>query len=376
MANADLGAYRELFPITESRGYLNHAALGPLSRPAADAIADAARKQCELADYASAEGRQQRERTREKVARLIGARPEEVAPVRNTPDALSMIAGGVRWRAGDVVVTSDQEFPANIYPWMNLTERGVEVVLVPSRDGRVPLDEVLAAIDARTRLVALSWVEFSTGFRNDVDTIAEACRQNGALFSVDGIQGVGALAIDVKRSGIDFMAFSSHKWMLGPQGVGWIYCRNEMAEELDPVLLGPASVKQGSSWLDYTMELWPNARRFETGGTNAIGLAGVEAAVDIFLDAGPANIEARIKMLTDRLSEGLLRHGYKPAAARGDDDWSGIVSFSHSTIPTTAIHERLEAAKVATSVREGRIRVSPHFYNTTHEIDRLLEALP
>lgn len=368
--------YRALFPITRERAYLNHAALGPLSTRAVDALAEYARDQALRADHATEERKLRREATRAKLAALIGAEPSEIAMVKNTPDALGMVAVGLRWRPGDRIVSSDQEFPANIYPWRNLAERGVELELVKSRDGAVPLEAILEAIDGRTRLVALSWVEFSTGYRNDVATIGRACHERGALMAVDGIQGIGALRFDVRALGVDFLGFSSHKWLLGPLGVGWLYCRRELQGELDVVMIGQASVDQGSSWLDYDRELWPDARRFEAGAPNSLGLAGVEAALDVFADVGMERVEGQIKALTDRLASGLEDRGYRLAARRGADDWSGVVSFSSERHDPEALHARLEQARVSTSVREGRVRVSPHFYNTADEIDALVAALP
>jgi len=369
-------AYRSLFPITRERAYLNHAALGPLSTRAVEALAEHARGQALEADHATEERRQRHEATRVKLAALIGAEPSEVAMVKNTPDALGMVAVGLRWRLGDRIVSSDQEFPANIYPWLNLAERGVELQLVKSRDGQVPLEAVLEAIDDRTRLVTLSWVEFSTGYRNDLATIGRACHAHGALLAVDGIQGIGALRFDARALEVDFLGFSSHKWLLGPLGVGWFYCRRELQRELDVVMIGQGSVDQGSSWLDYDRELWPDARRFESGAPNSLGLAGVEAALDVFADVGMERVETQIKTLTDRLASGLEERGYRLAVQREADDWSGVVSFSSERHAPEELHARLAQARVSTSVREGRVRVSPHFYNTADEIDTLLAALP
>ena len=368
--------YRALFPITRRRAYLNHAALGPLSTRSVEALGRHSLEQADLADDASEGRRSQVEATRRKVAALIGAEPGELAHVKNTPEALGIVAAGLRWRAGDRVVSSDQEFPANIYPWLNLAKLGVELELVKSRDGRVPIEEVLAAIDDRTRLVALSWVEFSTGFRNDLETIAAACHERGALFAVDGIQGVGALQIDFRAVPVDFLAFSSHKWLLGPLGVGWLYCRREVQDQVHVVMVGQGSVPPRASWLDYALELWPDARRFESGAPNSLGLAGVEAAVDLLAEVGMDRVEARIAQLTGHLAAGLEDRGYLLAAPRGSDDWSGIVSFSRPAQGSEALQARLAEAGISTSVREGRVRVSPHFYNTEEEVDAVLAALP
>ncbi|HYU17891.1 MAG TPA: aminotransferase class V-fold PLP-dependent enzyme [Chloroflexota bacterium] len=368
--------YRALFPITRERAYLNHAAIGPFSTRVVDAVQRFAQAQATQADHASAERKAQRETTRRKLAELIGAHPTEIAIVKNTPDALGMVAAGLRWKLGDKIVSSDQEFPANIYPWLNLAERGVELDLVESCEGRVPPEALLEAIDPRTRLVALSWIEFSTGYRNDLAAIGRACREQGALLAVDAIQGVGALRLDVKQARVDFLALSSHKWMLGPLGVGWFYCRRELQDQLDVVMVGQASVVERPSYLDYSLELWPDARRFENGAPNAMGIAGVEAALDLFAEVGMEEVEARIKALTDRLVAGLAERGYRPAARRGPDDWSGIVSFECECHTPEELHAGLQAANISTAVRERRVRVSPHFYNVPEEIDALLAALP
>jgi selenocysteine lyase/cysteine desulfurase len=312
------------------------------------------------------------------MAAFVGAEPGEIAVTMNTPDSLSILATGIPWLPGDRIVITDLEFPANAHPWLNLAKQGVEVVIVPSRCGCIPIEDLVAAMDNRTRLVSLSWVQFSTGYRSDLRAIAQACHEKGIYLAVDAMQGLGALCFDVRELGVDFFAAASHKWLCGPTGVGWFYCRRDLIDAVEVKIIGHASYERGphDSWLDYRTELWSDARRFEPGLVNFLGLSGLEAALDLLLEVGMARVEAQIKHITDSLAQGLLERGYQLAAPRGTRDWSGIVSFASDRYMPSDLHKRLEVAGVSTTRHDDHIRVSPHFYNSDEEIERLLTALP
>jgi selenocysteine lyase/cysteine desulfurase len=367
---------RRLFPVTERFAYMNHAATGPTPRPVSEALHTFDQARAMLGSEASGTWKALTERAREKVARLINAHPDEVAFTKNTPEGLSFVAGGLPWKDGDNLVTTRLEFPANVYPWLNLRDRGIEVRFVEPRGERLPARDILDAIDGRTRLVALSWVEFSNGFRNDLAAVGEGCRARGAHLAVDAIQGLGALRCDVAALRIDFLAAACHKWMLGPMGLGLFYCRRELLDTLRLIEMGQSSVTPRESWLDYTVEVQPTAARFEPGALNWPALAGLEAILDLMEGVGRATIEAEVLGLTDRLIAGLERRGYLLKTSKVPAERSGIVSFNHPRMPPAEIEARLKAAGVVVCVREGAVRVSPHFYNTIEEIDHLLEALP
>jgi cysteine desulfurase / selenocysteine lyase len=368
--------YRALFPITERFAYLDHAAMGPISRPVVEAQRAFLEAQMTLGSEAGPSFREARERLRATMAAFIGVDPDEIALTKNTPEGLSIVASGLGWRPGDSVVTTDLEFPANMYPWLNLKERGVEVRLVRSEDGRVPTGRIVEACDATTRVVAISYVQFSTGFRSDLAALAEHCRPRGIYLVTDAIQAVGALPVDVRALGVDFLACASHKWLLGPFGMGWFYCRRELLERLRPAEVGQASMVERGSYLDYHFELLPSAARFECGVVNMQGVPGLQASLDLMNRVGRERIEAQILGLNERLADGLASRGYAVVSSRAEAERSGIVSFRHERHDSAALRERLHAAEVVVSLREGLVRVSPHFYNDADDVDRLLAALP
>jgi cysteine desulfurase / selenocysteine lyase len=373
-----LEAYRELFPVTRQRAYLNHAALGSLSTRTVQVLGEHLAQHSASGSEASPGWNTQRERTRAKMARWVGADPGEIAMVKNTPEAMSLVANGLRFQPGDRVIICDLEFPANASPWLGLARQGVETLVIPSEGGRVPEERIIDAIDDRTRLVALSWVQFSTGYRSDLRTIARACHARGALLAVDVMQGLGALAFDVRDLDVDFFGAASHKWLLGPAAIGWFFCRRELLERVEVTVLGQGNYQRGpdTSWLDYELPLWPDARRFEPGIANSLCVAGLEATLDLLAEVGIERIQGQVQYLSDRAAAGVVEKGYILAAPRDGDHWSGVVSFRSDRTPSAELFRRLEQHHVVVSLREGMIRVSPHFYNNEADIDRLLAALP
>jgi selenocysteine lyase/cysteine desulfurase len=369
--------YRKLFPVVRSKAWLNHASQGTLSDRVVKAVADFAREHAEGGLSVESEG-QLYARVRGAVARFINAHPSEIAFTKNVPDALNIVAHGLAWAPRNRVIVSDQEFPANVYPWLNLVSTGVEAVVVPSKAGRVPIEAVIDALDYRTRLVALSWVEFYTGYRNDIRAIADACHEAGALLCVDAIQGLGAIRFDVRKLDVDMVATSSHKWLLGPAGVGWMYCRRELLDQLGVCFIGQNSVERtiSQSFLDYERPLWRDARKFESGVHNQLGLVGLEASLSLLTEVGMERIEARIKELSGIVAAGLADRGYKVIGTRQGDQWSGIVSFASDTFSAEDLRERLASANVVVSLRESVVRVCTHFYNDEEDIARLFRALP
>jgi cysteine desulfurase/selenocysteine lyase len=368
--------HRALFPITERFAYMDHASMGPISRPVIDAQRAFLERQATLGSEAAPEFREASRRLRRSMADFIGADSDEIALTKNTPEGLCMVANGLSWGPRENVVTTDLEFPANMYPWLNLEGKGVEVRIVRSERGCLPTKRVVEAIDARTRLVAISLVQFSTGLRSDLATLAEYCRPRGIYLVTDAIQAVGVLPVDVHRLGVDFLACASHKWLLGPFGMGWFYCRKELLEQLRPTEVGQASVAQRESWLDYRLEFHPTAARFECGVVNFEGVHGLQASLDVLKEAGRQPIYDRIVALNDHLIEGLDARGYEVVSSRVTCERSGIVSFRSERHDSAALHKRLHEAEVIVSLREGLVRVSPHFYNDTDDVHRLLAALP
>jgi cysteine desulfurase/selenocysteine lyase len=374
---ASLDVYRDAFPVVKRRVWLNHASQGTLSDRVVDALASFTQQHArgELSDES---GEQLCARVREAAAQFINCRSEEIAFTKNVPDALNIIAHGLAWEPGDRIVIPDQEFPANVYPWRSLAAHGVETVTVPSLDSGVPIGALIDAIDARTRVVALSWVEFSTGYRSDLRSIANACHERGALLCVDAIQGLGALRFDARAFDVDIAVTSSHKWLLGPTGVGWMYCKQEVIDRLAVCFAGQCSVdRRGSrSFLEYDLPLWPDARKFEPGVHNQPGLVGLEASLELFREVGMRRVEERVKGLGDLVARGLTDRGFHVVTSRDGEDWSGIVSFESDRHTPQVIHASLLSHDVIVSLREPVVRVSTHFYNNEEDVDRFFAALP
>jgi selenocysteine lyase/cysteine desulfurase len=366
--------YRNLFPVTEHYAYLNHAACTPLPRPGLDALARHWAAQSTMGTLSEPLDWARIEEVRTSMARLIGAKPTEIGWVQNTATAIGIVAHGLDWREGDNVVTVQGEFPANVYPWLSLQHLGVETRLVPQRDHRVLVEDVAAAIDERTRLVSVSFVEFATGFRNDLAAIGRLCRERDVLFNVDGIQGLGALQVNVREANIDFMGAGVHKWLMGPHGVGVLYAREELIEQLSPFTANWASVIDPHDHLNYGQPWVGTAARVEGSTRNVSGLLAFGAILDMIHEAGPDRIEARIMELTGHLIDGLQERGYEIISSTFPGERSGVVCFRAKGDPKDLL-ARAESERIVIAVRVGAVRVSPHFYNTEEEIDRLLRLL-
>jgi selenocysteine lyase/cysteine desulfurase len=374
----------EEFPVLRHWEFFNHAGVCPLPRVASDALRRYA-EQAETIAYIDAGWYRGIDRLRASAAAMINATKEEIAFVKNTSEGISIVANGIDWKPGDRIVTTAVEYPANIYPWMEVVRsRGCELVMVPEEDGpdgtrHVPLERILRAADhPRTRLVTLSHVEYASGQRHDVASVGAFCRSRGVLFCVDAIQSLGALPVDVRAMNIDYLSADGHKWLLGPEGAGIFYCRRELLERTRPVSVGWMNVVNAQDYGNYDYTLRPDAGRYECGSYNVPGLLAMEAAVELLGSLGVAAVSARLQELTDRLIDGLRARGYRVVSPRDGGRWSGIVSFlaadpgSHQ-----AIWQRLRAEhRTELAVREGRLRASPHFYNTAEQIDRLVERLP
>jgi selenocysteine lyase/cysteine desulfurase len=368
---------RALFPITQHYIYLNHAAVGPLSTRSLDAIQQFLREAGAEAGLKWTSWMKEADRVRGQAARLINARPSEIAFMRNTSDGLSAIANGIDWRSGDNVVSCRCEFPSNIYPWMRLQPYGVELRLAPERNGRVETDELLSLVDERTRVVTVSFVQFINGFRMDLATIGRFCRERDILFVVDAIQGLGALRLDVERDSIDALAADAHKFLLGPEGVTIMYVSERIMEHIHPTVVGWTSVKNSfDNLLDYELDYRDGAVRYEPGSLNSMGIHALGGALDLFLEVGVDRIEQHLLAVTDYLVEGVETKGYHVISSRRPGEASAIVCCTHDHYPAVELHQTLSAHRIVVVQRLGRLRISPHFYNMRDDIDTLLEILP
>ncbi|HEX8090611.1 MAG TPA: aminotransferase class V-fold PLP-dependent enzyme [Blastocatellia bacterium] len=370
-------AIRSLFPVTENYVYLNHAAVCPISSRVRDrmgALNDDVMRNGSMnyADWLRAY-----ETVRESAARLVNARAHEIAFMRNTSDAISAVANGIDWREGDAVVGCNVEFPSNVYPWMRLAEeRGIRLKQAPERDGRIDAGELLSLVDARTRVVTISWVQFASGFRSDLARIGRFCRERDIIFMVDVIQGLGGLELDVERDYVDAFAADAHKYLLGPEGIALLYVSDRVISRIRPTVVGWTSVNNYGRHLDYNLDYRQGALRFECGTLNSAGVYGLGAAIDLFLEVGPRVIEEYLLSLSDYLAERLKAKGYNVVGSRRAGETSGIVTCTHDLHSPGTLYHLLLSKKIVTAPRAGRLRISPHFYNTREEIDEMIAALP
>jgi cysteine desulfurase / selenocysteine lyase len=358
---------RHHFPHTERLNYLDHAATGPLSKPALDALEGFLRDKhlAEPNNYAAIGPRLASARAR--LAAVIGAAPERVELVPNTSYGLNVLAQGLDWRDGDRVAVPACEFPANVMPWKGLASRGVALDLFPHERGTFSLADVERALTPRTRVLSISWVQFLSGFRADLGAIGQVCRQRGVLLCVDAIQGLGALRLDVRETPVDFIASGAQKWLMGLPGTGMIYLTEELQEQLTPVrgwLNGPVDF---DDLLSYDLELLPDAARFRQG-TLAMGdFVALDAALGLYLDAGIRDAEARVLELARLAADHLRRLGLRRFGSDDPAHGSGIVTVEHPR--PEALLAAFHDAGVRASVRNGMVRLAPTWYNTPAEVE-------
>lgn len=367
---------RKHFPVTRKWAFFDHAAVSPIPTTAA----------AELSRYAAVVGENGiaavgdlvagTSRVRALAAKLINA-PDvnDVMFVPNTTVGIGLIAEGFPWQAGENVVLAADEYPSNQYPWLNLQARGVDVRRVASRGNRVEVADVAAAMDGKTRVLSASAVQFASGFRSDLDALGEVCRRRGVFFFVDGIQALGVFPIDVQTSPVDALAADGHKWMLAPEGAGFAYVRREWVNRLHAIGVGAHSVVNPFEYHTIDFRLKPHAGRWEGGALNVPGLWALGASLELLLNAGIPNVATRVLELTDYLCDRLTAAGCEVFSSRAGNDRSGIVSFTQPGHYQAEVVKACRAAGVVINCRAGRLRASPHCYNTFDEIDRLAAAL-
>ena len=329
------------------------------------------------------------EETRRRFAELIKADAEEIAFTKNISEGLNMIATGIPWQPGDnMVLCPEAEHPNNIYCWLNLRRRGVEVRVVSSRGHAIPVDDMLAHIDGRTRAVAVSTVLFAPGFRTDIDTLGRACRERGVLFVVDAAQSVGVLDTDVQRSCVDALAASTQKGLLALYGMGFLYCRREWAERMQPAYLARFGVDLGDAHEaavgDFSYKLRPAALRFDLGNYNFLAAAAANESLRYLLALGTRHIERYVLRLSHALAQGLLDLGLPVCGGQPGPHLAHIVtageigSGGHDSTDNPrfgALYKHLLENRVKLSIRRGALRFSLHVYNTACDVERVLDLV-
>jgi cysteine desulfurase/selenocysteine lyase len=369
---------REAFPICKRKIFMAHAGVTALPRVVADAVIRITEESAtNFENFAPV--LQTIQEARIAAAKLIGASADEIALIGPTSLGLSLFANGIDWQPGDEVICYLDDYPANVYPWLNLRSRGVTVrLLQPSEPGALTTELVAEALNPKTKLVALASCNFVSGYRIDLESIGKLLRERGILFSIDAIQTLGAFPTTVEY--VDFLSADAHKWLLGPLAIGIVYVRRECFDLCRPTLLGSWNVKAPGFVAQDEIEFHPTAQRYEPGALNVMGIFGMKAAIDMLLEIGIANVAGRIETLMTRLASGLHELGYKSLGPTGGKNASGIVTVSRPGTDMEAVFERLAAAHIVCSYRQDRetrhyIRFSPHFYNTELEVDQVLRVL-
>jgi cysteine desulfurase/selenocysteine lyase len=369
---------RALFPITERSIYLNHAAVSPPPITTIRAVESQLKDVHENGSINFRDWIATKEQARELLAKLLGARPEQVAFVRNTSDALSSVANGLSWRAGDNIVTFSREFPSNIYPWLRVRDAyGVEVRMCEEHAGRIDFTELASLINYNTRVVAISHVQYASGFRMDLERLGRLARQHGALFVVDMIQALGVVPTDVESEFIDVAAGAGHKWLLSPEGVGYLYLSDRARERIQPTLVGWISVPNPDDYSNFEQGWNRGTLAWETGTGPAALLYGFKASLELLTRFGVQNVADYLEELTDDLCERLRAKRYEVVSSRAPGEKSQIVCIRHlEGLSAIALYHQLSTQKIIVAPRADRLRIAPHFYNTPAEVEAFVHALP
>lgn len=354
--------------------YMNHAAISPLSDMVVKELNEYIRLRSETEIENFFEYQKVLVDTKNKLGEMINADASRIAFTDNTSNGLNLLAQGLEWKTGDRIILNDIEFPSNIYPFLNLKQQGVETDIVKSHDGIVSFEDIEKAVTNRTKLVSISQVQFLSGYRADIEKIGELCRQKGIVFCVDAIQAAGALAIDVEKMKIDFLASGTQKWMMALQGLAFIFVTEELQEKINPKYVGWTSVSDAWNLLDYDLKLRQSAERFQNGTISAIGVMALHGSLNFMRQFGHGKIEEAILNNTEYFMDLLLERGIAPVLRNVErKNLSGIVSFRSSK--AQEIFNELEKRNVTAAVREGIVRFSPHFYNTREEIAKVADIL-
>jgi selenocysteine lyase/cysteine desulfurase len=366
---------RSYFPhIKKGIVYFNHASTAPISTLVKNRINEFVKERFEYAldDYWAF--KTVAEETKEMIGEMINCSGDRIAFLDNTTNGIIWLALGIEWKPGDRIILNDVEFPANVYPFLQLKEKGVEIDILKSTNGIVTEEEVIASIKPQTKLISISFVQFLSGYRINLEKIGKVCREKGIIFSVDSIQGLGAVRLDVEKCNIDYLANGTQKWMLGLQGLAFIYARKELQEKMKSAPIGWLAVKDAWKLLDFNLTTKETAERFQPGTLNNLGIYAFNSSMKLFKEFGFDEIENQVLSNSKYFIDELAKIGYKsPLYSLPEKHLSGIVSFRSDN--GQKILDHLKQKKIVCSLREGYIRFAPHFYNTKQDIDYVVDAL-
>lgn len=365
------------FPLSEDIVHLNHAGVAPWPRRTVEAVTRFAHENMTVGSLYYPRWLAVEAALREALCRLINAdSPQDIALLKSTSEALSVVAYGIPWHAGEHIVIPRGEFPSNRIPWESLQRRfGVTVRQVALSGAASPELALIGQLDAHTRLLAVSSVQYDTGLRLDLPRLGEACRERGILLCVDAIQSLGAIPFDVRAAQADFVVADGHKWMLGPEGVALFYCHPRHRETLRLQQFGWHMVRHAGDFERLDWEPAQDARRFECGSPNSLGVHALHASLGLLLERGLEEISRQIRGKIEYLADGLDQMGLEIITPADPRRRAGIITFRHPHKDHHKIHARLQERGLLCAHRAGGIRFSPHFYTPRRVLDRALELL-
>jgi len=366
---------RSYFPYLKNKIiYFNHASTGPITTIVKDRIESFLKERSEdkIDDYYGF--KDVADETKVMIGEMINCSGDRIAFLDNTTNGIIWLAQGIDWKAGDRIILNDVEFPANVYPFLQLKEKGVEIDFIKSTNGIVTAEEIIKAIHPRTKLISISFVQFLSGYRIDLEKIGKICKEKDIIFSVDAIQGLGAVRLDVEKFNIDFLASGTQKWLLGLQGLAFIYVRTELQDKMNSAPIGWLAVKDAWNLLDFDLTTKETAERFQPGTLNNLGIYAFNSSMKLFKEFDFDEIEKQVLGNSKYFIDELVKIGYNsPVLSLPEKHLSGIVSFRSENVQK--IFDILSQKKIVCSLREGYIRFAPHFYNTKQEIDLVVDTL-
>ncbi len=375
--------WRDQMPISRRWAYFDHAAVAPLSQPAAQQASLWIDQAANQGDTVWPSWAANLNRLRASTADLLGCEQAEICLIPNTTTGINIVAEGFPWQNGDNVIVPEGEFPSNLFPWMNQQAKGVDVRIVPRRHAmngcaEVHVDDLIDAIDPSTKVISVSWVGFSSGFRIDIDSLVRRAHEKGVLVFLDAIQGLGMFPLDIAKTPVDFLAADGHKWLLGPEGAGVAMIRRPHFDRLRCSNVGWCSVKNSHNYNQPTLALRDDATRFEPGSANMIGGTALAASMEIFLSVrrvhGNDAIGRRVIGMVEELDAQLRRAGATTELPSQSNQRSGILNFSVPGVEPAKFRERVLAENVVTSCRGTGVRASVHAYNDAEDLERLVEV--
>ena len=371
----NLYLYRSWFPhLAAGKIWLNHAAVSPLSSRVTRIINNyVSNRSVDNIDVFPSILKSV-QHTKSNLASLIGATPDRIAFVTNTSEGLNILAGGLGWKSGDRILLNDSEFPANVVPFLNLKRLGIEIDFVKNKNGEILVEDIEAMMTPRTKLLSISFVQFLSGFKADLVAIGELCKRRGVIFCVDSIQGLGVAPLDVQKAQIDFLSNGGHKWLMGLMGLGFIFITNELQERIQQRYAGWTSNKEYFSDLfRYRIDFDDTARRYEIGGENFLAVAALEESTSLLIEVGIENIEQHLHSVNERIFSFADENGIEVLTPRGRSQRAGIVTLKHSR--AKEIFQELNENRIVIALREGMLRIAPHFYNADEDMDVLFSIL-